>query len=142
MEILVPPRPDHSPPEKLSDVELARAVTSLRRKLRSVRASLRAAWIALVAALSIAVAFGFIAAWVVPEPFLARMFGSGTVITIPELLAWWAAVIAAALLFGTATYRFFAHRLRAVRAWKHKSLDLERRFAHANAESVRRGVSS
>lgn len=138
MEILVPPRPDHSPPGQLSDAELARAIASLERKVRSVRASLRTARATGLASLAAAGSLGAAVLWAAPDTFLARLFASGTVVTIPELLGWWAAVIAAAFVVGTGGYRFFAHRLRVVRAWRNKSLELERRLAQASAESARR----
>jgi sterol desaturase/sphingolipid hydroxylase (fatty acid hydroxylase superfamily) len=138
MERFAPPRPDHSPPESLSDEELARAIDSLGRKLGSVRVSLRAARLAGLAALALIMATGFTLLWVGPQPFLPRIFENGAAVTVPELLAWWGMVIAAALFLGIVSYRLFAHRMRVVRGWTHKAHDLERRLGHAEAEARRR----
>jgi hypothetical protein len=138
MELFTPPRPDHSPPENLTAAELAHAIDSLRRKLHSVRLSLRAARLAGVTVLAIILAVGFVLLWVGPAPFLSRIFENGEVVTVPELLAWWVAVIAVALFVGIVSYRLFAHRMHVVREWKHRASSLERRLAHAEAEAQRR----
>jgi hypothetical protein len=138
MEIFKPPRPDHSPPENLDDAELARAIDSLGRKLRSVRVSLRTARLAGLAVLAVILAAGFTLLWVGPEPFLPRIFGEGDVVTVPTLLAWWGLVIAAALFVGIVSYRLFAQRMQVVRGWTHKAHELERRLEHAESEAARR----
>ncbi|HEY2849977.1 MAG TPA: hypothetical protein VGI97_08875 [Gemmatimonadaceae bacterium] len=140
MELLTPPRPDHAPPETLSSAQLAEAIDSLQRKLRSVRLSLRGARLTGIAVLAVILATGFVLLWVGPAPFLSRIFENGEVVTIPELLAWWGTVIATALFVGIVSYRLFAHRMQLVRAWKHKAEELERRLSHAEAESTRRGA--
>jgi len=138
MELFNAPRPYHSPPETLDDAELGRAIDSLTRKLRSVRASLRSARIAGLTVLAAILAIGFTLLWVGPEPFLGRIFENGEVVTSPELLAWWGAVIGASLFVGIVSYRLFAHRMAIVRGWTNKSHDLERRLEHAEAEARRR----
>ena len=138
MELFTAPRPDHSPPESLNDEELAQAVDSLTRKLRSVRASLRAARLAGLSVLAVIIGVGFLLLWAGPEPFLARIFQNGDAVTLPTLLAWWGVVIAAALFLGIVSYRLFAHRLQVVRGWVHKEHDLERRLDHAETEARRR----
>jgi hypothetical protein len=138
MELFTPPRPDHSPPENLSTAQLAEAIDSLRRKLYSVRRSLRTARFAGLTVLAVILAGGFVLLWVGPAPFLARIFENGEAVTFPELLAWWGAVIAAALFAGIVSYRQFAHRMHIVRAWKHKAEELERRLAHAESEARNR----
>ncbi len=138
MELFSAPRPDHSPPENLNDAELAQAVDSLGRKLRSVRSALRTAQLAGVGVLVVILVSGFTLLWAGPEPFLPRIFQDGAAVTVPELLAWWGAVIAAALFVGIVSYRLFAHRIQVVRGWRHKEHELERRLAHANTEAVRR----
>ncbi len=138
MELFTAPRPDHSPPEGLSSEELAQAIDSLSRKLRSVRASLRTARLAGLAVFVLIIGIGFILLWVGPEPFLPRIFESGDVVTVPTLLGWWMAVILAALFVGIVSYRVFAHRQQVVRGWVHKSHDLERRLDHAESEARRR----
>jgi hypothetical protein len=139
MERFTTPRPDHNPPESLDREELARAIDSLRRKLRSVRAALRSARLAGLSMLAVILATGFTLLWAGPEPFLPRIFGNGADVTVPELLAWWGAVIAAALFVGIVSYRLFAHRMQIVRGWTSKSHDLERRLEHAETEARRRG---
>lgn len=141
MERFAATRPDHSRPENLGSAELGHAIASLRRKLRSVRASLRAAQIAKLSVLTMIMALGFVLLWLGPEPFLSRIFGNGEIVTIPELLAWWATVIVTALFLGIVGYRLFADRMRAVRAWTHKERDLARRVAHVEAEARRRGAA-
>jgi hypothetical protein len=138
MDLFTAPRPDHSPPEKLSNAELAKAIDSLRRKLRSVRVSLRSARLAGVAVLGVILAAGFTLLWVGPSPFLARIFEDGELVTFPELLAWWVAVIAVAGFAGVVSYRLFAHRMQVVRGWRNKAHDLERRLEHAESEARRR----
>ncbi|MGH7653451.1 MAG: hypothetical protein ACREN6_02195 [Gemmatimonadaceae bacterium] len=131
-------RPDHSPPENLDAEQLGDAIDSLARKLRSVRASLRAARLAGLAVLVVILAGGFALLWAGPAPFLSRIFGNGAAVTVPELLAWWIIVIAVALFMGIVSYRLFSQRMHVVRAWKHKAGELERRLAHAEAETRRR----
>ena len=138
MELFTPPRPDHSPPENLNAAELAQAIDSLRRKLHSVRLSLRTARLGGVTVLAVILAGGFVLLWVGPAPFLARIFEHGEAVTVPELLAWWVAVITVALFVGIVSYRQFAHRMHIVRAWKHKQEELERRLAHAESEAASR----
>jgi hypothetical protein len=138
MELFTTPRPDHSPPENLSDAELAEAIDSLGRKLRSVRAALRAARLAGVAMLAVILAAGFTLLWVGPSPFLSRIFENGAAVTVPELLAWWVSVIVAALFVGIVSYRLFAHRMQVVRGWDNKAHDIARRLDHAETEARRR----
>jgi hypothetical protein len=138
MELFTAPRPDHSPPEALNATELAQAIDSLTRKLRSVRSSLRAARLAGLAVLSLIIGVGFLLLWAGPEPFLSRIFENGDAVTIPTLLAWWGTVIIVALFLGIVSYRLFAHRLQVVRGWVHKEHELERRLDHATAEARRR----
>ncbi|MFI5231019.1 MAG: hypothetical protein ACHQSE_00780 [Gemmatimonadales bacterium] len=134
------PRPDHSPPESLDAEQLAGAIDSLARKLRSVRASLRAARLAGVLVLAVTLTGGFVLLWAGPAPFLPRIFENGDAVTVPALLVWWGIVIAAALFIGIVSYRLFAHRMRVVHAWRHKAGELERRLAHAETEARRRAA--
>ncbi len=138
MELFTPPRPDHSPPEGLNDEELARAIDSLTRKLRSVRSSYRAARLAQLSLLAVIIAVGFTLLWAGPSPFMGRIFGDGDVVTIPELMAWWGSVIGAALFVGIVSYRLFAHRMNISRGWIHKVHELERRLEHAESEARKR----
>jgi hypothetical protein len=131
-------RPDHAPPGTLGDAALSQSVASLRRKLRSVRAALLTARLTGAALLLAIVAAGFTLLWVGPEPFLARIFQGGDVVTVPELLVWWAVVIGAALFGGIAGTRLVLRRLRVVRAWKHRVSQVERRLESAEAEARRR----
>ncbi len=137
-DLFAAPRPDHSPPENLDDDELARAVASLGRKLRSVRTSLRAARLAGIGVLAVIMAVGFTLLWVGPAPFLARIYQNGAMVTFPELLAWWAVVVVTALFVGIVSFRLFSHRLHVVRGWNNKAHDLERRLEHATSEARRR----
>jgi hypothetical protein len=138
MDLFTAPRPDHSPPENLSDAELALAIDSLRRKLHSVRVSLRSARLAGVTVLGVILAAGFTLLWVGPEPFLPRIFQDGDLVIFPELLTWWAVVIGAALFVGIVSYRLFARRMHVVRGWRNREHDLERRLGHAEGEARRR----
>ncbi len=141
MELFTAPRPDHSPPEALSGAELAQAIDSLRRKLHSVRSSLRAARLAGLAVLALIIGSGFLLLWAAPEPFLSRIFENGDAVTIPTLLAWWGIVVIVALFLGIVSYRLFAHRLQVVRGWVNKEHDLQRRLEHAESEARRRTKS-
>ena len=138
MDRFVPQRPDHQPPESLGDEELAKAIHSLRRKLHSVRSSLRTARLAGGVLLVAIMAGGFTLAWVGPEPFLGRIYGDGEVVVVPELVAWWAAVILALLFAGVVGVRLFSHRLAIMRGWMNKVHELERRLEHAEEEARRR----
>ena len=138
MELFAPPRPDHAPPETLDDASLAVAIDSLRRKLRSVRASSFAARLGGLALLLVIMAGGFTLAWVGPEPFLPRIYQHGTVVTVPELLTWWTLVIAALLFAGLVGVRLFAHRLDRMRGWTNRVHELQRRLEHAESEQRRR----
>jgi hypothetical protein len=131
-------RPDHAPPGTLDDAALAQSIASLRRKLHSVRAALRTARLAGAALFFAIVAAGFTLLWVGPEPFLRRIFQGGDVVTVPELLVWWAVVIGAALFGGLAGTRVVLRRLRVARAWKHRMVQVERRLASAETEARRR----
>ena len=141
MKRFIAPRPDHFPPEDLGDAELADAIDSLHRKLRSVRASLGVARISRLAVLAGIMALGFALLWVGPAPFLSRIFGNGEAVTIPMVLAWWGAVIAVALFVGIVSYRLFDSQLRQVREWTHRAHEVEQRLAHAEAEARRRGTA-
>ena len=138
MDIFTSPRPDHTPPENLTGEQLAEAIDSLRRKLRSVRRTLRGARIAELTVLAMILAAGFALLWLGPAPFLSRILENGEPVTIPELLLWWGTVMTAALFVGIVSYRILAHRMRVARAWNHKAAELERRLAHALAEARRR----
>jgi hypothetical protein len=137
-ELFAPPRPDHIPPENLDGDALAQSIDSLRRKLHSVRRSLRTARLAGAALLLTIVTGGFALLWAGPDPFLERIFQSGDAVTVPELLAWWVAVIGASLFGGIVGARLFQHRLRVVRAWRHRADELERRLKDAEAEERHR----
>jgi len=138
MERFTTPRPDHTPPEQLNSAELATAIDSLRRKLHSVRVSLRAARAAGIGMLAVILAIGFTLLWVGPAPFLGRIFGNGDAVPFVELLAWWGVVVAAALFVGIVSYRLLAHRMHIVRGWRNKERDLERRLEHAESEALAR----
>jgi hypothetical protein len=132
-------RPDHAPPGTLDDAALAQSISSLRRKLHSVRAALFTARLAGGALLLAVVAAGFTLLWVGPEPFLPRIFQGGDVVTVPELLVWWGLVIGAALFGGIVGARLLQRRARLVRAWKNRMDQVERRLEGAVAEARRRG---
>ena len=139
MDLFVPQRPDHSPPETLDDAALAEAIGSLGRKLHSVRSAQRMARLAGGALLVVIMVGGFTLAWVGPEPFLPRIYGNGLIVTVPELFAWWGTVIVVLLFAGIVAVRLFSRRLDVMRGWTNKAHELERRLNHAKAESRRRG---
>ena len=134
-------RPDHAPPGTLDDAALAQSIDSLRRKLHSVRAALLTARLTGGALLLAIVAAGFTVLWVGPAPFLPRIFGTGDVVTVPELLVWWGLVIGAALFGGIVGARLLQRRWRAVHAWKHRMDQVARRLESAEAEALRRAVT-
>jgi len=133
------PRPDHSPPELLSDDELARAIQTLRRKAHSVRRARLAANVA-GATLTVAIlAAGFVLLWAGPAPFLERLTGQRTLATPWHIVLWWLGVLLLAAVGGALGDQLLRGRLRMVRGWSHKLHDLERRLAEAESVVHRRG---
>ena len=138
MDLFTPQRPDHSPPETLDDAQLAEAIDSLQRKLRSVRNSLRMARLGGGSLLFVIIAGGFAVAWVGPEPFLPRIYQDGKVVTVPELGLWWVIVLVALGFAGVVGVRLYTDRVHSIRGWRHKVHELERRLADAESEARRR----
>jgi len=133
-------RPDHSPPELLSDEELARSIDSLARKLRSARRMLILAttWrLTLIAGLVLA---GVALMTLGPAPIVEFFERRRTLVTTWDVFAWWfggMAVISVAGAFALAVIR--DHRRRAT-GWRHRVDDLARRLAHAERERRTRTI--
>jgi hypothetical protein len=132
-------RPDHSPPELLSDEELVRSIDSLSRKLRSARRMLVLAtvWrLSLVAALALA---GTALMTLGPAPIVDFFERRRTLVTTWDVFAWWfggIAVVSVAGAFALAAIRDYRRRASG---WRHRVDDLARRLAHAEQERRARG---
>jgi hypothetical protein len=131
-----PQRPDHVPPETLTDGELAEAISSLDRKVRSAR---RAYFVAQIAGIALTVAvlgLGFTLLYFGPSPFLERVFGKSTPATTYDVFVWWLAVLVLAVAGGAFGDQVLRGRQRTVRGWKYRLAELTRRLE--DAETVRR----
>ena len=124
-------RPDHSPPELLGDDELARAIDSLERKLRSARRMLRLAMMARVSLLGVMLLTGFAILWAGPAPFVELMQGERVLATTWDVFAWWFAVLAIASVVGAILTQASRRRKRRAAGWQHRVADLERRLGEA-----------
>jgi hypothetical protein len=124
-------RPDHSPPELLGDDELARAIDSLHRKLRSARRMLLLANAVRVGFFVMMALGGFAILAAGPAPFVELLQGQRVMATTWDVFAWWFGVLAIASLLGAAAVQFASRRRRRAAGWRHRVEDLERRLAHA-----------
>jgi hypothetical protein len=139
--LFAPQRPDHTPPQVLSDDELARSVATLHRKLHSARRSHLATQIASVTVTLVVVALVATLVWFGPEPFLERVFGHARVATTYDVGLWWFAVIVLAIFGAFVGDQLVRGRLRLVRGWKHRVDELDRRLSDAAQEQKRRAAS-
>jgi hypothetical protein len=131
-----PQRPDHIPPETLTDSELAEAIASLDRKVKSAQ---RAYYVAQIAGIGLTVAvlgLGFTLLYFGPRPFLERVFGKSTPATTYDIFLWWFAVLVLAVAGGAFGDQVLRGRQRIVRGWKYRLAELTRRLE--DAETVRR----
>jgi hypothetical protein len=124
-------RPDHSPPELLGDDELARAIDSLQRKLRSARRMLAVATMARVTFFGVMLVSGFAILWVGPAPFLELIQGQRVLATTWDVFAWWFAVLAVASVVGALLTQASRRRRRRAAGWQSRVADLERRLGDA-----------
>ena len=124
-------RPDHSPPELLGDDELARAIDSLQRKLRSARRMLAVATMARVTFFGVMLMAGFAILWAGPAPFLELIQGQRVLATTWDVFAWWFAVLAIASVVGALLTQASRRRRRRAAGWQHRVTDLERRLGEA-----------
>lgn len=131
-------RPDHSPPDLLSNDELARAIESLRRKVHSARRMLVFANIARLLFFALMLTAGFAILAFGPAPFLELIEGRRRVATTWDVFAWWAVVLAAASFIGALLLQTGRRRRRRAAGWKHRVEDLDRRLTEAMAERDRR----
>lgn len=134
-------RPDHLSPELLSDDDLALAIDSLGRKLRSSRRMLANAALTRYA-LYVVVALGGTALLALgPAPIVEYFRESRTLVTTWDIMAWWVLVVAATVVGGAAVAVAVRHRRQRMAGWRHRVDDLTRRLEHARAERRRRGSS-
>lgn len=133
-------RPDHSPPELLTDEELERSIDSLSRKLRSARRMLvlATAWrVTLVAGLAIA---GIGLMTLGPAPIVDFLERRRTLVTTWDVFAWWFGGIALISVAGAFALTAIRDRRRRATGWRHRVHDLTRRLEHAEGEQrTRRG---
>lgn len=117
----------------LGDDELARAIDSLSRKLRSARRMYLIATSARIAfwAVMVTAGFGLLASG--PAPFVELIQGRRLLATTWDVFAWWFAVLIIVSLAGAAAIQVARRRRRRARGWKHRVADLDRRLAEAVA---------
>ena len=133
-------RPDHSPPELLSDDELARAIASLSRKLYSARRMLAFATMARVV-LYVAVALGGVTLLALgPAPIVEYFQKSRQLVTTWDMFAWWFAIIGLTTVLGALVTQAVRSRRRRVAGWRHRVNDLWRRLADAHEVQRRRAA--
>lgn len=124
-------RPDHSPPELLGDDELARAIDSLTRKLRSARRMLALASAARLALYGTIIAGGVALLMLGPIPFSELVEGERALATTWDVFAWWFAVLALVSVLGAIAAQASRKRRRRVYGWRARVEDLERRLDDA-----------
>lgn len=137
-----PQRPDHIPPETLTDRELADSIASLDRKVRSARQAYLAARIAGIALTATVLGLGFALLYFGPAPFLERVFGKSTPATTYDVFLWWIAILVLAVAGGAFGDQVLRGRERIVRGWKYRVAELTRRLEDAEAVQRRRATES
>ncbi len=136
--IFAPQRPDHAPPETLTDAELRDAIASLERKLHSAKRALLVATVAGWTLTAGILALGFFLLWIGPTPFLQRMLGRGGVATTYDVVAWWIAILILAVLGGAFADQLVRGRLRLARGWRARVAELTSRLHDAQSVADRR----
>jgi hypothetical protein len=127
-------RPDHSPPELLSNDELDLAINTLDRKLRSARRMFVVATATRYGAFAAATITGV---WLMafgPAPIVEFLQQRRTLVTTWDVFAWWFAGLALTSLGGALAVQAIRRRRRRAAGWKHRMQDVERRLADAIAE--------
>jgi hypothetical protein len=131
-------RPDHSPPELLSDDELARSLDSLNRKLHSARRMLAFANTARLVLFAVMLAIGFSLLAFGPAPFLELMQGERVMATTWDVFVWWIVILIIVSFGGAFMLQVGRRRRRLAKGWKHRVEDLDRRLTEARDEQYRR----
>ena len=131
-------RPDHSRPDLLSDDELARAIDSLQRKLRSARRMLAIANGARLTFFATTLTIGFGILVLGPAPFLELLEGKREMATTWDVFVWWLLILIVASLIGAAMIQAARRRRRRAAGWKHQVADLDYRLRGALDEQERR----
>lgn len=134
-------RPDHSPPDLLSDDELARAVDSLARKLHSARRMLVVAAVARLALYVLIALGGVVLLALGPAPIVEYFQNTRELVTTWDVFAWWFAVIGITAIVGAVVAQAVRRRRRRVAGWRHRVDDLARRLAEAHDVQRRRAAS-
>jgi hypothetical protein len=127
-------RPDHSPPDTLSNDELARAIDSLERKSRSAKRMLVLANGARLVFFGMLLAGGFAILITGPAPFLELAEGQRTLATTWDVFAWWFAVLAIASIAGALAIQAARRRRRRAAGWRNRVEELDRRLDDARQE--------
>lgn len=115
----------------LGDDELARAIDSLSRKLRSARRMYAIATGGRVAFWVVMVTAGFALLASGPAPFVELIQGRRALATTWDVFAWWFVVLLIVSLAGAAAVQAARRRRRRAQGWKQRVADLDRRLAEA-----------
>jgi len=137
-----PQRPDHIPPESLTDSELAESIASLVRKVRSARQAYLVARLAGIALTITVLGLGFTLLYFGPTSFLERVFGKSAPATTYDVFLWWIAVLVLAVAGGAFGDQVLRGRQRTVRGWKYRLAELTRRLEDAEAVQRRRATEA
>lgn len=124
-------RPDHSPPDLLSDLELEHAIDSLTRKLHSARRMLTVATVARFGLYGAMAAGGIVILTLSPVPFRELAEGQRAIATPWDVFVWWFAILAIVSVLGALAVQASRRRRRRAAGWQARVDDLERRLSDA-----------
>jgi hypothetical protein len=134
-------RPDHAPPETLTDRELTEAIDTLGRKVRSARRAYVLARLVGVTLTVFVLGLGFTLLYFGPASFAEHVFGQLAPPTTYDVFLWWLLVLILAVAGGTFGDQILRGRQRTMRGWKNRSTELTRRLDDAEAERQRRATN-
>lgn len=123
----------------LGDDELALAIDSLTRKLRSARRMYLVAIGGRATFYALMLLAGFALLATGPAPFLELIQGRRVLATTWDVFAWWMVVLLFVSLAGAVAVQAARRRRRRAEGWKHRVADLERRLAEARDVLAERG---
>lgn len=136
--LLHAPSPDHSPPNLLTDEELAQSIESLTVKLRSAERNLAAVYMAWAGVSVVLLVVGLILLWYGPTVFLDRVLGVTDSNNTLVMAFWWIAVVAVAVFGGAMGDQVLRRKLRLARNWRHRVDELTMRLRDAESVKQRR----
>jgi len=131
-------RPDHVPPQTLSDAQLDEAIASLNAKLHSARRALLMAQLAGLAFTLALLVAGFVLLWFGPYTYLGSLFGWQGASKSTGVWLWWVVIIAIAVVGGAFGDQLLRGRLRLSRGWRYRVDELELRLHDAESIKSRR----